>query len=361
MNEVIIDIYSVIDNYGYLTSNVRYQLARNKGKKVRCRVNSLGGSVDQALTISQLLAEHGDVVVEFVGLCASAATWMAFGAKSIEMHEDSLLLCHKCSTTVDVYASLNADKIEAMIDDLKNKKQNIEALDLLIAKKYLDKCKSKGKNLQDVLNLMKAANWMTNEQALEWGFVDKIIPGINRQVTNEMRDLMAQNCAALDLTAPPFEVQQVNAVDNKDNDMVARIINGIKQIFKPIEDENKKETVINQNQKVMNKDFTTINSLLGVEGFEAKDQKVDGLADPDNVIPFGNIYHIFARGLFHFNLFDFDADNAVDFQLAADRSVFYLDSVFVSADFYGLNICLLYQMHGRFRFLSLRRNRKTCR
>ena len=39
---------------------------------------------------------------------ASAATVLAFGAKSIEMHEDGMWLAHKCSLGVDIWGQLQS-------------------------------------------------------------------------------------------------------------------------------------------------------------------------------------------------------------------------------------------------------------
>ena len=95
MNEVVLEVNGMIDHYGWQRTNIRYFLNKNKGNAVRLKVNSFGGSVNEAIAISKLLEDHGNVTVEFIGFCASAVTWMAFGAKTREMHEDSLWLCHK--------------------------------------------------------------------------------------------------------------------------------------------------------------------------------------------------------------------------------------------------------------------------
>ena len=92
MERKVININGVLDDWGWLRSNVQYMLNKHKNDSVLCIVNSYGGSVNEGLAISKLFEEHGDVVVRFIGCCASAATWMAFGAKSIEIAEDALFL-----------------------------------------------------------------------------------------------------------------------------------------------------------------------------------------------------------------------------------------------------------------------------
>lgn len=274
MNESSFEINGAIDSYGWQRSNVKYQLGRFKGKSVRCKVNSMGGSVNDALAISKLFEEHGDVTVEFVGFCASAVTWMAFGAKSIEMHEDSLWLCHKCSIFIDLFGQANSTKIDDLIKQLQNEKKNTEVIDLIVAKKYVDRCAAKGKSLQDVQELMNKERWLTVDECLEWGFVDKKIPGINK-VTEEVRNQVAMNCAELNLPTPVFP----RLTNSNEESLVNRIIEGVKGLFNAApakSDETATPTTTTTNQSVshMNKTFTFINLVLAVDALTVQDGKV---------------------------------------------------------------------------------------
>lgn len=261
MNEEILEINGIIDGYGWQRSNIRYALNKCKGKKVRCKVNSWGGSVNEAIAISKMFEEHGDVTVEFVGFCASAATWMAFGAKSIEIYEDSLWLCHKSTVLVSMYKTLNADELDATIQKLQNDKKSQEAIDLIIAKKYADRCKQKGKNLQDVFELMKQERWMTATEALEWGFVDRMIPGINK-ANNEYRAMLAENCAALQFPMLPPATQQDEPANE---DIVDRFINGVKTLFNKNTNQNQSQAM----EKQLN--LPLLAALLAVNAIQSKD------------------------------------------------------------------------------------------
>lgn len=267
MNEFPFEITGTIDGYGWQRSNVRYMLNKMQGKPVRCRITSPGGDVSEAIAIAKLFEDHGDVTVEFVGFSASAATFLAFGAKSIEMHDDALWLCHKCSIPVNVYGMLNSDKIDKTIEELKAKKNSTDVVDLVIAKKYLARCEPKGKTLRDVLDLMAENKWLDAETALAWGFIDRVLTN-GKKLTNEYREMMVENCVALKLPTPVFKTEE----EPKTEDVAERIINGIKSFFKPKEEP--KTEITNQHQSIMNKDFTTVNSLLGVEGFSVTDEKV---------------------------------------------------------------------------------------
>lgn len=272
MNEVVYEVNGQIDQYGYQRVNIKYFLNKNKGNAVRIKINSYGGSVNEAIAISKLFEAHGNVTVEFIGFCASAATWMVFGAKSREMHEDSLWLCHKCSIPVSLYGNMNTEQLEAAIQDLENKKKNEEAINLIIAKKYADMCAPKGKTLQDVFDLLKQERWLHAADVLEWGFIDKVIPGINK-VTNDYRNLMIENCLELGFPVPVFNGP---AEDEKpEEDLVSRIVNGVKSLFVPAKKTEDIHSNNLNNDSIMNKTFVAVNTLLGVEGFNEKEGKVE--------------------------------------------------------------------------------------
>ena len=275
MNEVVLEVNGMIDHYGWQRTNIRYFLNKNKGNAVRLKVNSFGGSVNEAIAISKLLEDHGNVTVEFIGFCASAVTWMAFGAKTREMHEDSLWLCHKSSIRVDIYRTMNSDQLADTIKQLENEKKNQDAIDLIIAKKYADMCADKDKSLADVFDLMKQERWLSADEVKEWGFIDNIIPGINK-ITDEYRNLLIENCAALNFPLPAIIDKQDDPLANDEvsGSLVNRIVNSIKDIFKPMEKSTEDNNPIN-NSTIMNKTFVMVNALLGVEGLAENNGKVE--------------------------------------------------------------------------------------
>ncbi len=71
--------------WGISAGYVKYVLDNSKGKPVTVAVSSMGGYVDTGLQIYELFKNHGDVTVEFLGMSASSATFMAMGAKTIKM------------------------------------------------------------------------------------------------------------------------------------------------------------------------------------------------------------------------------------------------------------------------------------
>lgn len=278
MNEVVLEINGGIDHYGWQRTNIRYFLNKNKENAVRIKINSFGGSVNEAIAISKLLENHGNVTVEFIGFCASAVTWMAFCAKTREMHEDSLWLCHKASIRVDIYRTMNADQLADTIKQLQNEKKNQDAIDLIIAKKYVDMCADKDKTLSDVFDLMKQERWLTADEVKEWGFIDNIIPGINK-VTDEYRNLLVENSAVLEFPLPTIDNKTEDPViDNQTGSgLVDRIVSSIKAIFTPMpkDPENNNPNT----NSIMNKNFVMVNALLGVEGLTENNGKVELTTD----------------------------------------------------------------------------------
>lgn len=273
MNETIITLFGAIDAYWYNKNYMKYFLDKAKGQPVRLKVSSPGGDVAEAIAMSSLMAEHGNVTVEFISFNASAATILAFGAKSIEMHEDGMWLAHKCSFGVDIWGHLNADQLEDTIKELQNKKKSAEAIDLMIAQKYINRS---GKSLKDIIALMEEERWMPAAEAKEWGFIDTIIPGKNKkpQITDEITNSF--QAAGLPVPVLKAQASQVPAnpekpASNQQEDaktLVAQIIDGIKGIFS-----GKKEDISSSNI-VMRKEFTFINQILNCEGVEEKDGKV---------------------------------------------------------------------------------------
>ncbi len=279
-----------IDGYGWFRWNVQNALSSHKSEEVHLIIMSPGGVVNEAIAISDLLAEHGNVTIEFSGLAASAATWLAFGAKRVIMHEDTLWLCHKSSAPVNEWSRMTADELQSYIDKLLGQKKSLEVVDAIVAKKYLDRASSKGKTLQQVVELMKEERYLPAADCLEWGFVDEVLPTKSEvegtPVSNELL-----NAIHLPLMADEQQQQQQQqagsaaaaAAPSEDSSLVDRIVNGVKSLFtanhhveEPATDETQNT---NQPQTNMKKDYVSLNALLQIEGVEVTDGKVTLTAD----------------------------------------------------------------------------------
>ena len=275
------EVNGAIDHYGYQRSNIRYYLNKNKDKEVRCKINSPGGSVNEAIAISKLFAEHGNVTVEFIGFCASCVTFMAFGAKKIIAYEDTLWLCHKCMVPVDVSKMMNSDEVENFIKKLENDKKSQEAIDTIIANKYFARCSSKGKTMKHVVDLMAEEKWITSAEALEWGFIDEVQKG--NKVVNEMRDFMVMNCAEFKLPVLPT-AEAPKGEEPKVENTLSSILNWIKKEFTvtPVNEVQQSVSINqteNKTQVIMNKTFIAVNTILKVEGLTENNGKIEMTAE----------------------------------------------------------------------------------
>lgn len=280
MKQATLKIYTPIDSYGWQLYRVRMFLAEHAKDEVTIEVNSLGGSVNDAMMISKEIQDHGNVTVRLLAFCASAVTWMGFGAKRVEIADDALWLCHQSSVLVSIYSSLNADDLEKTIEDLKKSQKLAEATDLIIARKYLDKATANGKetSLGNIIDLMKEEKYLTAQEVVDLGFADGIIKNA-KSMTNEVRQFVVENHAALKMPAVP----EVSAPE--DEGLMARVRNIVTELFggKLPSPEHKDPPIIedttegekqpdnplnNQTKTTMKKNFVLVNALLAIAALE---------------------------------------------------------------------------------------------
>lgn len=280
MKQATLKIYSPIDSYGWQLWRVRSFLAEHAKDEVTIEVNSLGGSVNSAMMISKEIADHGNVTVRLLAFCASAVTWMGFGAKRVEIADDAMWLCHQSSVLVNIYSSLKAEDIDKTIEDLQKSKKLAEATDLIIARKYLDKATANGKEttLAKVIDLMKEEKYLTAQEVLDLGFVDGIIKNA-KSMTNEVRQFVVENHAALNMPAVPEGL----AATQEDDGLLTRVRNIVSEMLGSRKDpeapataeakeDNQVEITQPQNQPTMKKEFKLVLQLLGMAAFTVNEQ-----------------------------------------------------------------------------------------
>ena len=181
-----IDIDDYIGYWGFSKQYVKNELSKLKGKHIDIRVSSLGGSFDDGLDIRQQFIDHGDVTCYLYGFVASAATVLTLGAKRVCMSKYAFYLIHKVSNWVDAWGQMNADQIEKLIEDLKANKLENDKIDVVLAAMY---AKKSGKQINEILPILKEGRWLNAQEALEYGFVDEIIEdGEKVNFTDKMRD-----------------------------------------------------------------------------------------------------------------------------------------------------------------------------
>lgn len=262
-----------IDSWGYARYLMEYELSQvDDSEPVVLEVDSLGGDVMEAISISNMLKERGNVTAHIVGFCASAATWLCYACDKVVINDDCAFLIHKCSSWIDAWGTMNADEIEALIDKLKSEKKSNDAIDLIIANKYAKH--SNGKlDIKGALKLMKEERWMLPEEALELGLVDEVSTEHVLSKTNMAARLHVMN--KIDL--PPLPEAFARREEAGKKTVGQQIKDALKEFFggavanvtppaavTPVDDRSATDIV-------MNEEFTLVNTILNVDHLEETD------------------------------------------------------------------------------------------
>jgi ATP-dependent protease ClpP protease subunit len=259
MAKNLIAINGSIDRYYYSAAYFKYSLKNCDSGPVRVKVNSYGGDVNEALNICNQIAEHGDITVEYVSFNASAATLFGLYAKESIINSDSLYLIHKATVGVNNWGSMNDDQIDDAIKELQKQKKTAEVATLTLAKCFANKS---GKPISEILSMMKEAKWLTAEEVVNAGFVDKVTESKCKKkpaISNDLAAIFSANGIPL-----PFpEVENEEPEENIIMSALSELTSTIKNIFPKT---NKID--------FMNKDFQFLNKAIGVDGFEVKNDAV---------------------------------------------------------------------------------------
>lgn len=246
-----IKLTGYVGGWQFDAQTVRDRLCRKKDNEVHVLIDSLGGDVATALSIAAEFRNHGNVVVHFQGMNASAATIASMGAKKVCMDENAMYLIHKCSMAYFQWASVNADKIETEIEELKKMQADLNTIDANVAQMYAKKCK---KTCEQLITVMSIGAWMNATTAKEWGFVDEI-ESDGETAKPHMTASMASDFFAAAIPLPPIKIEDTSLLQN-----IAKAI-GLDANGNP-QNNPKPKT-----EPIMMK-FVMMAALLAVEAFE---------------------------------------------------------------------------------------------
>lgn len=258
--DLIIDDH--IGVYGFSKAYVKEVLAGLQEQPINVKISSLGGDLAHGLDIRQQFIDHGDVTVYFSGFVASAATIIALGAKRICMSKHAFMLIHKCSNVIDVLGSYNAEQLQTLIDELSANKKENDKIDLVIAQLYAEKC---GKSINEIIDMLKKEEWLTAEEALEFGLIDEIVdtPDMTRQ--NLTSDL-AVKFNRIGLPTCGLEVKNDSSVLDK----ILAAIRSLQLKFA----ESSANTQPNKPTFAMTSQFENVTNLLEVEALAISDEGI---------------------------------------------------------------------------------------
>ena len=278
-----------IDSWGYARNCLAYELSQApEGEQVVLEVDSLGGDVMEAISISNMLKERGNITAHIVGFCASAATWLVYGCDKVVINDDCAFLIHKCSSYVDAWGMMNADELDALIDKLKSEKKSNEAIDLIIAQKYVKH--SNGKmDMKAALKLMREERWMLPSEALDLGLVDEVSEehavtnlAARCHVVNAMKSLpelpewffaavkpqLTENAAEV-TEEPQVTANEAATPVEERRSVVQRLRDALTEIF------GGSVAMVEQQPTVANSSYSELNALLGVESIEERGSQAD--------------------------------------------------------------------------------------
>ena len=260
-----------VGGWDFDSDYVDFVLNKNPDKKVSVLIDSPGGQLNTALSISSAFRRHGNVHAHFVGMNASAATIASMGAKRITMDHSAMYLVHQCSQSFFEWGSLNATDMQHLIDSLEKQKSDLDKMDANVAEMYAKRCKKKS---ADLLALMKVGGWLSADEALAWGFVDELT-----EFEDEAAPVLTEALAA-DFTAHGIPLPKMQSA-TKPEDITAfrRFFQACASIFKtsdnPQETEtNSQTTNIETTKPPMNKVFKNICALLTCEFLASTDDKI---------------------------------------------------------------------------------------
>ena len=238
---------------------VKYVLDNSKGKPVTVAISSLGGFVDTGLQIYELFKNHGDVTVEFLGMSASSATFMAMGAKKIKMAKNALILIHNSMTWVGEYGSRNKEQIDECIKRLKFQRDQLSTIDDILAQIYADR---NGKSVEDVKAKMKVAAWIKAADAVEFGIVDEVIDAVKVDSATPQN---VKNIIINDMGLPPLP-SGFNPESGEETP--AGVIQKAMDLLKGL-----KNSFANNQDSKMIKIFASTMALLAIkDGFQPNEQ-----------------------------------------------------------------------------------------
>lgn len=240
---------------------VDFVLNKNSNSEVHVLIDSLGGSLATALSIVAAFRNHGNVHVHYVGMNASAATIASLGAKHVSIDSSAMYLVHKCSMEFFQWASANSDKLNSIIREAKQMKDDLEKMDANVAEMYAAKCKKKP---EDLLALMKKGGWLTAKEALEWGFVDEIT-----EYEDDEAPIITDIVAA-DMSAAGIPVPAGISKEQTSNNVMARFIESLTNFFKSNQN-SKSQMTTDTNQPQAQQNEAPATEVQQTEAITAED------------------------------------------------------------------------------------------
>jgi ATP-dependent Clp endopeptidase proteolytic subunit ClpP len=202
-----IAIYDDIGAYGVSARDFIAELRTLAAPVIHLSINSPGGSVFDALAMYNALRQHpADILVDVLGVAASAASLVAMAGDKIIMPDNAFMMVHNpWGATAG-----NAEELRGMADTLDKIAASLIAI-------YAGRT---GKTDDEIKALLDAETWLSAEEAVAHGFADELRPAMPiaarfelERMPEAVRNVWAQSTPApVPMAAAP---QPVPAVDFK--------------------------------------------------------------------------------------------------------------------------------------------------
>lgn len=168
-SQATLDLIGTFDNDGFFSASSDKSFVSEYRKispnaDITINLNSPGGSVNSAMTIRNLLAQHkGKITCNVLGWAASAATFItSLSNVHVRMMQGSFLMIHNPLNV----AMGNQHALRKQAD-------NLELLADSMARIYADKS---GMEINEIKRLMDAETWFSAEDAVKCHLADELIP-----------------------------------------------------------------------------------------------------------------------------------------------------------------------------------------
>lgn len=152
----------VEQDYGINAMDLREAIAKaGDAETIIFNINTPGGSVFESREIIDVIRNVKAKTVAHIGsLCASAGTSIALACNEVEMANGAHFMIH------NAFGMAYGDK-----SALRKTADFLEKLELSIIEDYTTKT---GKSAEEISAMMEDETWMTAQEALENGFIDRI-------------------------------------------------------------------------------------------------------------------------------------------------------------------------------------------
>jgi ATP-dependent protease ClpP protease subunit len=151
-------------------------------KEIKIRVHCYGGSVTEGNVIQFAIATaKAKVTVIIEGVAASMGSLCFLGASEIQMADNGFIMIHEPT----VYVNGNAKQLT----------ENANLLNKMTGNAVKSYTKKSGKSKAEFEKMMDGADhWLTADEALQLGLIDKVIPSVVDSVKDiKINDLVNEN------------------------------------------------------------------------------------------------------------------------------------------------------------------------